>query len=92
MPIDAFIEAFNQEWCERTQDTASCDRIAQAYRRNGTWTDFMLGNSQHQDSFLDAVGRRLKRSVGLEFYRFDCVLYRKDPQLIDYGVYPPDTT
>ncbi|MDD9982295.1 MAG: hypothetical protein OXU81_13205 [Gammaproteobacteria bacterium] len=88
MTIDDFMEAFGQEWTERTRDETSCDQIAQAYRHDGAWTNFMLGRKQQQDGFLDAVGRRLKRSVGKEWFYLDCVLYREEPQLIGYGVYP----
>ena len=47
----------------------------------------MLGEQQ-QCGFLDAVGKRLNRSVGKEWFYLDCVLYRKAPQFIGYGVYP----
>ena len=87
MTIDDFMEAFGQEWFERTRDVASRDRIAQAYEHDGTWTDFMLGRGQ-PNGFLSAVGKRLKRCVGKEIFSLDCVLYREAPQVIGYGVYP----
>ena len=83
-----FRKAFKQEWGERIADPAGHERIARAYQGDGSWTGFMLGSKESPCGFLHAVGARLNRSVSKNWYTLDCVFYREEPNLIEWGTYP----
>ena len=90
MLAEKFRGAFEQEWAERIEDSAERERMACAFRRDGSWTEFMLGwcGEPLRDGFLHAVGKRLDRCVSKEWYTLDCVFYRREPNLIGKEGYP----
>lgn len=89
MLAEKFRRAFEQEWAERIEDSAKRERMACAFRRDGSWTEFMLGwRGEPLNGFLHAVGKRLDRCVSKEWYTLDCVFYRREPNLIGKEGYP----
>ena len=88
MLAEKFRGAFEQEWTERIKDSAKRERMACAFRSDGSWTKFMLGCNESPNGFLHAVGERLERCVSREWYTLDCVFYQDQPNLIEQGPYP----
>ena len=75
-----FRGAFDQEWAERTEDSAERERMARAFHSDGSWTRFMLGCGEPANGFLHAVARRLERCVSREWYTLDCVFLPEGAQ------------
>ena len=91
MRAEEFKQAFLESWRDWTGDDEGRERAITAWQGYpAAWTPFMLGETADDSSvgFLQAVGEKLNRSVWREYYKLDCVFYRKEPDLVYGHGYP----
>ena len=81
-----FCDTFRDQWNVKKEENADC--ILNAYKKSGTWTEFMLGTKETcENSFLHQVSAQLTLQMTRNLYTLDIVYYRKEPNLYGPG-YP----